>query len=252
MDATKISARLGYMVKKLFRGWYPLNPVGRVITATYVCVPAYVVVAQTLGVFPSGLNIPLISGMSVVMVCAAVSRRYKQPLFRKKKAGEDGFTLVELLVVISIIGILTTLVFPLVSSARKAAYYTRAKAELRNIAVAVERYSIDIGGYPADVNRNLPPGLETYLAPGKWPEAPWPSSVYDWDNWAPGDLSYPPNTQTYQISIRFCSAPGVCTFPNEPWAANFDYYSAAYYCISGSCRSHSSKPTTHPGYCINC
>ena len=27
------------MVKKLFRGWYPVNPVGRVITATYVCVP---------------------------------------------------------------------------------------------------------------------------------------------------------------------------------------------------------------------
>ena len=240
------------MVKKLFRGWYPVSQVGRVVTATYICVPAYVVVAQSLGVFPSGLNIPLISGMSVVMVCAAVSHRYKKPLFRKKKAGEDGFTLVELLVVISIIGILTTLVFPMVSGARKAAYYSRAKAETRNIAVALERYAIDNGNYPPDVSRALPPGLETYLAGGVWPAAPWPGSVYDWDNWAPSDLQHNPKVQTYQISVRFCTSPSNCAFPNEPWAANFDYYSAAYYCISGSCRAHSNKPTTHPSYCINC
>ena len=240
------------MVKKLFRGWYPLNPVGRVITATYVCVPVYVAVAQSLGVFPPSLNIPLISGMSVVMACAVVSRRYKKPLFKERKAGEGGFTLVELLVVISIIGILTTLIFPVVSSARKAAYTARARAELRNIAVALERYALDNGGYPPDVNRALPPGLERYLAGGVWPPAPWPGSIYDWDNWAPNDLDYSPKVQTYQISIRFCTSPGNCAFPNEPWAVNFDYYSAAYYCVSGSCRAHSDKPTTHPKYCMNC
>ncbi len=242
---------MGYMAKKR-GGWYPLNPVGRVLTATYVCIPAYVAVAQTLGVYPAVLNAPLLGGMSLILVCAAVSRRKKIQLFRARPHGGGGFTLVELLVVISILGILATLVLPLITSARKAAYTARAKTELRNIGVAVERYAIDNGNYPADTSRNLPPGLEAYLGGGNWPLAPWPGSVYDWDNWTPAQLQYNPKTDTRQISIRFCSTPGTCTFPNEPWAENFDYYSSVYYCISGSCRAHADMPMSHPSYCINC
>lgn len=242
---------MSHMLKRP-KGWYPLNSAGRLVAATYVCVPAYVAVAQWLGVFPPGLSAPLLGGMSLIMVCAAVSRRKKIQLFRARPHGGTGFTLVELLVVISIIGILATLIFPLVGSARKAAYTARSKAELRAIAMAVERYAIDNNGYPVDANRDLPPGLEAYLSGNNWPKAPWPGSVYDWDNWPPGALNYPPNVQTYQISIRFCTAPGNCVFPDEPWAANFDYYSAAYYCVSGSCRAHSTQPTTHPSYCMNC
>lgn len=239
------------MVKKAL-GWYPLSSVGRVVAASYTCIPVYIVVAQWLGVFPPALTGPLMGGMSVIMLCAALSKKKKQELFRERPAGGGGFTLVELLVVISIIGILATILFPVLSNARKAAYTARAKAELRSIAIAVERYAIDNGGYPADVSRGLPPGLEKYLAPGNWPAAPWPGSVYDWDNWSSSDLAYSPKTQTYQISIRFCNDTSNCIFPNEPWAANFDYYSAAYYCISGSCRAHSARPANHPSYCINC
>jgi len=240
------------MPKKLFPGWYPINSIGRIMAATYVCIPVYVATSQWLGVFPPGLSVPVVGGMSVVMVCAAVSRQRNARLFSREPHGLFGFTLVELLVVISIIGILATIIFPFVVNARKAAYVARAKAELRNIGMAVERYSIDNGGYPADANRNLPPGLEAYLAPGVWPAAPWPGSVYDWDNWAPSDLTHNPKIQTYQVSIRFCTNPGNCQFPNEPWAENFDYYSAVYYCISGSCRAHSSRQTSHAGYCVNC
>jgi len=238
------------MLKRI--GWYPLSPLGRVLAAIYSIIPAYVVCSQYLGVFPTNLTGPVVGGMSVITVCAVVAKRRKLQLFRHKPAHGGGFTLIELLVVISIIGILATLTMPYYVSARKAAYVARAKAELRNVAVALERYAIDNGGYPADVNRNLPPGLEAYLPAGQWPAAPWPGSVYDWDNWSPSNLSYPPYTQTYQISIRFCTNPSTCTFPSEAWATNFDYYSAAYYCVSGSCRAHSSRPVTHAGYCFNC
>ncbi len=240
------------MVKKVLKGWYPVSPVGRVAVAAYVCIPAYVATSQWLGVFPQALTGPLVGGMAVVMVCAAVARQQKKPLFKDKHGSDGGFTLVELLVVISIIGMLATILFPQVISARKGAQLARAKAELRNLAVALEEYANDNGGYPPDVNRGLPPGLEKYLAGGKWPPAPWPGAVYDWDNWSPSDLSFDPKQQTYQLSIRFCSSASVCNFPDDAWAQDFDYYSSAYYCISGSCRAHSSRPLSHPSYCLNC
>ena len=166
-----------------------------------------------------------------------------------------GFTLIELLIVISIIGILAAIVFSSLSGAKKNAYYSRTLEEFHTIDTALELYENDHGNFPPDANRNLPPGLETYLGPGVWPQAPYPGSVYDWDSWAPSDLAYPPQQQVYQISVRFCTGsapPGVCTIPNEPWAAGFDYYSALYYCISGPCRSHSSQPVNYPGKCVNC
>lgn len=105
------------------------------------------------------------------------------------------------------------------------------------------------GEYPEDASRSVPPGLEPYLGPGTWPDAPWPDSVYDWENWSINGV------QTYQISIRFCDIGGSnCNYPNEDWAENFDAKSAVFYCFEGTCQSHSSPSTDfeHPGYCVNC
>lgn len=169
-----------------------------------------------------------------------------------------GFTLIELLIVIAILGILANIVMSKVSGARERAQYSRAILEMRQMQTALFFYRDEHGqAFPSDVNRSLPPGLENYLHnpsnAGAWPDAPFPGSVYDWDNWAPTNLSYGPFEQVYQISIRFCDISGTtCHFPNQPWAAGFDKYSALYYCIAGPCRSHPSKDVAHPGYCVNC
>jgi prepilin-type N-terminal cleavage/methylation domain-containing protein len=162
-----------------------------------------------------------------------------------------GFTFLEILIVIAIIGILSTIVYVAIGKIKDKTYHSRADVELKTFAYALKMYASEhSGAYPADVDRDLPAGLENYLnvAPN-WPDAPWPGSVYDWDNWM---INGQP---VYQISIRFCPIGGTlaqCKFPNEAWAHNFGVDSAYYYCISGSCRAHQNEPLNYPGYCSNC
>lgn len=161
----------------------------------------------------------------------------------------SGFTLVEILIVIAIIGILANLVVGEIISVREATLKTRTDAEFRQFATALEKYKTDHGGFPDDVNRNIPPGLEAYLSTDDWPEAPWPNSVYDWDAWTIN------GEDVYQLSVRFCPQGGPlaeCSFPDQEWAENFGVNSAYFYCFEGSCRSHSNEPADYPGYCANC
>ena len=171
-------------------------------------------------------------------------------------SGKKGFTLIELLIVLAIMGILASIVITAVSKSKEKAYYTRAIMETRSMSAAIEMYQNDHNGnYPPDASRDIAPGIEKYLAGdqnARWPSAPWPGSVYDWDNWQDPDN---PFERIYQISIRFCPVGGTidqCHFPNEDWAQNFEVNSAVYYCISGSCRSHIAEPVSYPGYCVNC
>ncbi|MDB5238897.1 MAG: gspG [Candidatus Parcubacteria bacterium] len=164
---------------------------------------------------------------------------------------QKGFTLIELLVVLSIIGMLASIVLVSVNEARDKAYLGRAKQELYTIWTALELYQSEHNGqYPDDVDRNIPPGLGPYIAGGNvhsWPNAPWPGSVYDWDNWS--DLPTPVD----QISIRFCPLGGDlsdCQFPKAAWAQNFQVNSAVYWCVSGPCTAHRDENV--PGYCVNC
>lgn len=170
------------------------------------------------------------------------------------KRRDAGFTLIELLIVIAIVSVLSTVVLGSLRQAKNNAYRVRAREELNSMAKALELYAADFGGYPADVSRDIPPGLGAYLAGNQsvtWPDAPWPGSVYDWDNWVDPVTGLP----IYQISIRFCPAGGplsACQFPNEPWASGFGVNSAYYYCVQGACRSHLSEPVSYPGKCANC
>jgi prepilin-type N-terminal cleavage/methylation domain-containing protein len=70
-------------------------------------------------------------------------------------AAVHGFTLIEMLVVIAIIGILAGIIISVVGVAATGAKERRAKAALQEIVTAIEAYHAATGSYPPD-NRNNP------------------------------------------------------------------------------------------------
>jgi prepilin-type N-terminal cleavage/methylation domain-containing protein len=175
------------------------------------------------------------------------------------KQKHTGFTLIEILVIITLLGLIAVITYSVAMPKwRDRTYYARSVSELNTMANAAHLYLAKYNEYPEDVNRSIPSGLMEFIQAngenGAWPDAPWPGSVYDWDNWPP-DANGP--EQTYQISIRFCP-PGdteTCkqNFPKQAWVTDdWDSNSSVYFCLKGSCRSHQNKPMDHPGYCINC
>ena len=60
----------------------------------------------------------------------------------------EAFTLIELLIVVAIIGILAAIAVPNFLNARMRAQVTRAEADHRNLATALESYKIDNNRYP--------------------------------------------------------------------------------------------------------
>jgi len=68
------------------------------------------------------------------------------------KKDQKGFTLIELMIVIAIIGILAAIAIPQFNSYRKRAYNTSAKADAKNIYTAAQVYFTDNPSGTADLD----------------------------------------------------------------------------------------------------
>lgn len=84
-------------------------------------------------------------------------RKNKNPSKQSSQTlkSEDGFSLIELMVVVVIMGLLTTVVVMNVLPSQDRAMVEKAKADIRTIAQAVEMYRMDQMKYP-----NMEQGIE--------------------------------------------------------------------------------------------
>ena len=64
-----------------------------------------------------------------------------------EKRGAHGFTLVELLIVVVIIGILATIAIPKFASTKEQAFLAAMKSDLRNLATSEESYMYEFSAY---------------------------------------------------------------------------------------------------------
>ncbi len=107
-----------------------------------------------------------------------------EKLIRKRQKREDGFTLVEVMVVMVIIGLITTFVVINVLPSQDKAMVQKAKGDIRLIEQALEMYRLDMLDYPAEDTglaalKSLPanaPNAERYRDGGYvkfLPDDPW-------------------------------------------------------------------------------
>jgi len=67
---------------------------------------------------------------------------------KSRRYNQDGFTLIEIMVVILILGLLATIVVQSLRGAADKAKKTKAQADLAEIKTALDRYYLDNGYYP--------------------------------------------------------------------------------------------------------
>jgi general secretion pathway protein G len=110
----------------------------------------------------------------------------KNPMLQKLRYGNRGFTLIELMVVIIILGILAMWVAPKIMSRPGEARQVKALLDIQNLENALKLYKLDNGIYPTTEQglQALVEKPETgtipkkwkaggYLEKGKVPKDPW-------------------------------------------------------------------------------
>jgi prepilin-type N-terminal cleavage/methylation domain-containing protein len=112
-------------------------------------------------------------------------------------------TLIELMIVVSIIGILAAIVIPRYSNASEDAQASRAATSMKTIVSAVQRYNIEHDDWPADVQPGrMPAELEPYLMRTDLNNAALGGS-WDYEDWRGRGLMAGDATVGIALTLRY-------------------------------------------------
>ncbi len=93
-----------------------------------------------------------------------------------------GFTLVEIMIVVVIIGLLAVMVAPTIDKVRQRAIATRVVNDFRAFSSAFEQFALETGNYPADgTPASIPLGMDGYLKTSQFSAGTPAGGYYDWD-----------------------------------------------------------------------
>jgi len=117
---------------------------------------------------------------------------------------KEGFTLVELMIVVSIIGMLSAVAIPSMRNARMQAQAMAVANDLRVFEGAFKQYSLDYKSYYPNVifgPAPLPQEIADYLkTPDDWVRGPSFGGRYVWrPRWDPGLMGYSDQIWTVEI-----------------------------------------------------
>lgn len=92
-----------------------------------------------------------------------------------------GFTLIEIMVVVVIIGLLAALAFPMYQQLRRTARQSAFINDLRIARDAIFEYTFRTGGFPPDGSAAIPTELDEVLRPDRWSKPTPIGGQWDWD-----------------------------------------------------------------------
>jgi general secretion pathway protein G len=78
----------------------------------------------------------------------------------RRYQSQDGFTLIEMMVVVLIIGLLALMIVPRLKGVADRAKRTKAQADIAELKQALDRYYLDTGSYPSSDQ-----GLQALVTP---------------------------------------------------------------------------------------
>ena len=129
--------------------------------------------------------------------------------WRKRMQGNQrGFTLIELMIVVAIIGILTAIAFPLYANIQARARVAKAQADARTLASAVVVYSAHTGALPATLDALTSAVVVNSVSAGPFispiPTVPQTWTGYGYTNNGDGTFSVTANGDSTTVCQGSC------------------------------------------------
>jgi prepilin-type N-terminal cleavage/methylation domain-containing protein len=155
-----------------------------------------------------------------------INPRVSTPSFRRPgllRSRRAAFTLVEIMVTVTIISLLAAVSVPAIQSVKKRTVATAVANDLRTFAAAFDVYSHETGGWPAEVNAGVfPPEMASRLTVTSW-QRPTPfGGQYNWDK------------DQMHAGTRFRAAIAISSTPSSPVVQDIDLFEQVDKLIDGT------------------